>query len=95
MTITLWADDAAFVLLDCIGCTDTTEATTHKGELDLEEYATSVSGYISKCVYDVTTIRTVTIHANQKPWLNTEVRSLLRTGVAAFRTADAQSLRGA
>lgn len=72
---------------------DATKATTHEGELDLEEYATSVTGYNSKCVDDDATIRTVNqpwLHANQKPWLNTVARSLLRTGDTAFRTADAQ-----
>lgn len=63
--------------------------------MDLEEYATSVTGYISKCVDDVTTTRTVTICANQKPWLNAEIRSLLRTRDTAFRTGDMQSLREA
>lgn len=71
------------------------KAATHEREVDLEEYATSVTGYISKCVDDVATTRTVTVCVNQKPWLNAEVSSLLRTKDAAITTSDTQSLREA
>ncbi|KAI4888697.1 hypothetical protein NFI96_003873 [Prochilodus magdalenae] len=50
---------------------------------------------ISKCVEDVTTTKTVTCYPNQKPWLNGEVRSLLKARDAAFRSGDAQELRRA
>ncbi|KAI4879509.1 hypothetical protein NFI96_030060 [Prochilodus magdalenae] len=53
------------------------------------------SWYISKCVEDVTTTKTVTCYPNQKPWLNGEVRSLLKARDAAFRSGDSQELRRA
>ena len=63
--------------------------------MDLEEYTSSVLGYIRKCMEDVTTSKTITIRPNQKPWLNAEVRSLLRTRDAAFRDGDVEGLRAA
>ncbi|KAI4871900.1 hypothetical protein NFI96_019044 [Prochilodus magdalenae] len=48
------------------------EAAESEGELDLEDYKSAVLGYISKCVEDVTTTKTVTCYPNQKPWLNAE-----------------------
>lgn len=45
-----------------------------------------------QCVKDVTTTRTVVTHTNQKPWLNAEVRSLLKARDAAFRSGDAPAL---
>lgn len=59
--------------------------------MDLEEFASSVTGYISKCVDDMTTTRTTTTHPNQKPWLNGEVRSLLRAQDFAFRSEEASA----
>ncbi|KAI4903393.1 hypothetical protein NFI96_004729 [Prochilodus magdalenae] len=97
-TITVWPSDADAVLQDCFGCTDWhvfREAAESEGELDLEDYTSAVLGYISKCVEDVTTTKTVTCYPNQKPWLNGEVRSLLKARDAAFRSGDSQELRRA
>ncbi|KAI4879135.1 hypothetical protein NFI96_007722 [Prochilodus magdalenae] len=97
-TITVWPSDADAVLQDCFGCTDWhvfREAAESEGELDLEDYTSAVLGYISKCVEDVTTTKTVTCYPNQKPWLNGKVRSLLKARDAAFRSGDSQELRRA
>ncbi|KAI4897620.1 hypothetical protein NFI96_030292, partial [Prochilodus magdalenae] len=97
-TITVWPSDADAVLQGCFGCTDWhvfREAAESEGELDLEDYTSAVLGYISKCVEDVTTTKTVTCYPNQKPWLNGEVRSLLKARDAAFRSGDSQELRRA
>ncbi|KAI3355733.1 hypothetical protein L3Q82_004320 [Scortum barcoo] len=51
--------------------------------------------HISKCTEDVTSTRTVTEYLNQKPWLNAEVRSLLKARDAAFRSGDRLALRAA
>ncbi|KAI4890819.1 hypothetical protein NFI96_006997 [Prochilodus magdalenae] len=74
-TITVWPRDADAVLKDCFGCSDWQvfrEAAESEGELDLEDYTSAVLGYISKCVEDVTTLKTVTCYPNQKLWLNGE-----------------------
>jgi len=95
-TITLWPSNATSVLQHCFESTDWQvfkKAATNAGEVDLEEYASSVTCYINKCVDDVTTTRTITIHPNQKPWLNAEVRSLLRARDSAFRNGDTEALR--
>ncbi|KAI3352042.1 hypothetical protein L3Q82_020854 [Scortum barcoo] len=78
-TITVWPSDAVPALQDCFQRTDWQifrEAAACEGEVDLEDYTSAVLGYISKCTEDVT--RTVTEYPNQKPWLNAEVRSLLK-----------------
>ncbi|KAI4891554.1 hypothetical protein NFI96_034005 [Prochilodus magdalenae] len=97
-TITVWPSDADAVLQDCFGCTDWhvfREAAESEGELDLEDYTSAVLGYISKCVEDVTTTKTVTCYPNQKPWLNGEVRSLLKARDAAFRDTSPPRILGA
>ncbi|KAI3361850.1 hypothetical protein L3Q82_002181 [Scortum barcoo] len=99
-TITVWpSDDAVPALQDCFQRTDWQifrEAAVREGEVDLEEYTSAVLGYISKCTEDVTSTRTVTDYPNQKPWLNAEVRSLLKASRdAAFRSGDRLALRAA
>ncbi|KAI3371074.1 hypothetical protein L3Q82_023709 [Scortum barcoo] len=100
-TITVWPSDAVPALQDCFQRTDCTdwqifrEAAVREGEVDLEDYTSAVLGYISKCTEDVTSTRTVTEYLNQKPWLNAEVRSLLKARDAAFRSGDRLALRAA
>ncbi len=61
--------------------------------MDLEEYTSSVLGFISRCADDVAITRTVTCFPNQKPWLNAEVRALLKARDAAFRAGEASALK--
>ncbi|KAK1802655.1 hypothetical protein P4O66_004298 [Electrophorus voltai] len=48
------------------------EAATDGGTVNLEEYTASVTGYISKCIDDVTVSKTITTRPNQKPWMTPE-----------------------
>lgn len=43
-----------------------------------DEFAMSVSGYIQKCMEDITVIRNITTRANHKPWITAEVRAMLK-----------------
>ncbi|KAK1784820.1 hypothetical protein P4O66_003490 [Electrophorus voltai] len=63
------------------------EAATDDDTVNLEEYTASVTGYISKCIDDVTISHTIITRPNQKPWMTAEVCMLLRTQDSAFRAA--------
>ncbi|TWW73456.1 hypothetical protein D4764_15G0008500 [Takifugu flavidus] len=39
----------------------------------IQEYAESVSGYIQKCMEDVTIIKNIYTRANEKPWMTSEI----------------------
>lgn len=68
-------------LQDCSQCTDWQifrDAPVHEEEVDLKDYTSPVLNYINKYTEDVTKTRAVTDYPNQKPWLNMEVRSLLK-----------------
>ncbi len=69
--------------------------TPSKKWLHLEEYVSSVCGYISTCMDDVTITRRIIICPDQKPWLNREVQGLLKVQDSAFGTGDALTLRAA
>ncbi|XP_062851034.1 uncharacterized protein LOC134314382 [Trichomycterus rosablanca] len=97
-TICVWPEGAVSRLQDCFETTDWQifrEAATSESNVDLEEYTTSVMDYIRTCMENVTTSKTITIRQNQKPWINGEVRSLLRTRDAAFRDGDEAALKTA
>ncbi|KAK2912264.1 hypothetical protein Q8A73_006377 [Channa argus] len=60
-----------------------------------QEYTSTVTSYISKCVDDVTISKTITTRSNRKPWINANVCALLKQRDAAFRTGDKTALRTA
>ncbi|KAK3571338.1 hypothetical protein QTP86_007561 [Hemibagrus guttatus] len=63
--------------------------------INLEEYTTSVTSYIGKCIDDVTVSKTITTCSNQKPWMTAEVHALLKSRDSAFRAGDKAALRTA
>ncbi len=87
-----------YVMLYCFQCKDWNmfkEAATYNNHTDLHEYTETVTAYIKKCIDDVTVTKTITTHANQKPWMTTEVRGLLKTRDEAFRSGDKAALKTA
>lgn len=89
--IRVWPQAAISVLQDCFEDTQWDifrEAATREGNIDLHEYTESVSGYITKCIDDVTAVKVIRKRANQKPWLTGEVHSLLMARNAAFKSGD-------
>ena len=55
---------------------------------DLNEYATVVTDFIKKCVEDCIPTKTFRVFPNQKPWMNFEIRTLLKTRHRAFMSDD-------
>ncbi|KAK3569956.1 hypothetical protein QTP86_007786, partial [Hemibagrus guttatus] len=93
-----WPAGAISALQDCFECTDWNmfrEAATNGDSINLEEYTTSVTSYICKCIDDVTVSKTITTCSNQKLWMTAEVRALLKLRDSAFRAGDKEALRTA
>lgn len=63
--------------------------------IDLQEYTEAVMGFISKCIDDLTVVKTVRTRATNKPWMIGEVCLLLRSRDAAFKSGDAAAYREA
>ncbi|KAK3526812.1 hypothetical protein QTP70_033754 [Hemibagrus guttatus] len=57
-----------------------------------EEYTTSVTSYIGKCIDDMTVSKTITTRSNQKPWMTAEV---LKSRDFVFRAGDKTALKTA
>lgn len=68
-------------------------AAKHYFHIDVEEYPESVTGYIEKCIVDVTVIKSITIRANQKPWMTVKALKQLKIRDAALRSEDKVALR--
>ncbi|KAK3510918.1 hypothetical protein QTP70_025540 [Hemibagrus guttatus] len=93
-----WPAGAISALQDCFECTDWNmfrEVATNGDSINLEEYTTSVTSHIGKCIDDVTVSKTITTHSSQKPWMTAEVRALLKSRDSAFRAGDKAALRTA
>ncbi|XP_060763541.1 uncharacterized protein fbrsl1 isoform X7 [Neoarius graeffei] len=96
--VQVWPEGASSALQDCFNITDWDmfkQAVTYNHQINIQEYSDTVTAYISKCTDDVTDIKTITVRANQKPWLTGEVYRLLKSWNAAFRAGDEAGLRSA
>jgi hypothetical protein len=81
---TKWSDEANAKLQDCFAITDWNMFRDSSD--DIEEYTTSVTGFINKCIEDV--FPTVTTYPNQKPWITGNIRTELKCRAAAFKVQD-------
>ena len=52
----------------------------------IEEYTTSVIGFINKCINDI--VHTVTTYPKQKPWITGNICTELKARAAAFKERD-------
>ncbi|KAL0195028.1 hypothetical protein M9458_008600 [Cirrhinus mrigala] len=93
-TIKVWPAGVDFTLQDRFLHTDwsmfATQATCGS-HTNIDSYTSSVLDYINTTIDSVTTQKQITIYPNQKPWMNKEVRILLKACNTAFRSGNAQA----
>eukprot|EP00061_Rhincodon_typus_P017578 g46332.t1 len=80
--IQCWSEAAEACLQDCLGSVDLT-VFKYSAE-NLDEY--TITDFISKHVEDCVPKKSIRVFPNQKPWLNWEIHSLLKTNCAAFKS---------
>ena len=73
-------------LQDCFASTDWNMFRDSSN--GIEEYTTSVIGFINKCIDDVIPTVTVCTHPNQKPWIRGNIRNEIKFRAAAFKERD-------
>ena len=81
-----WLDDADATLQDCFARTDWNMFQDLSN--GIEEYTTSVTGFINKCIDDVVPTVTVRIYLNKKAWITGSIRTELQARDAAFKEWD-------
>ena len=82
-SIKTWSDEADAKLQDCFAITDW---NMFRDSSDgIEEYTTSVTGFINKCIEDVVPTGTVRTYPNPKPWITGNIRTELKGRAATFK----------
>jgi hypothetical protein len=54
----------------------------------IEEYTTSVTGFINKCINDFVPTVTIRTYPNQKPWITGNICTELKARASAFKEWD-------
>jgi hypothetical protein len=85
-SIRKWSDGADATLQDCFASSDWNMFRDSSN--GIEEYTTSVIGFINKCIDDIVPTVTVLTNPNQKPWITGNIRIKLKGRAAAFKERD-------
>ncbi len=86
-TIQCWSDQSDPTLQDCFDHVDW-DMFRAASDDDIEAYSDSVTCFIRKCIEDIVLTKTIRIYRNQKPWINSDVRSALSTRTSAFKSGN-------
>ncbi|KAK7888822.1 hypothetical protein WMY93_024382 [Mugilogobius chulae] len=97
--IKVWSDESLQTLQDCFERTEwgvfKTAAIREDLSLDLDEYAVVVSGVYKHLYREYIQTKICKIYPNDKPWMNWEVRSMMRARSAAFESGDSSGYKKA
>ena len=85
-SIKKWSDEADAKLQDCFASTDRNMFPDSSN--GIQEYTTSVIGFINKCIDDVIPTVMVRTYPNQKPWITGNIHTELKARAAAFKERD-------
>ncbi len=86
-TVQCWSDQSDAILQDCFDHVDW-DMFRAASDDDIEAYSDTVTCFIRKCIDDVVPTKTIRIYPNQKPWINSDVRSALSVRTSAFKSGN-------
>ncbi len=86
-TVQCWSDQSDAILQDCFDHVDW-DMFRAASDDDIEAYSDTVTCFIRKCIDDVVPTKTIRIYPNQKPWINSDVRSALSARTSAFKSGN-------
>ncbi len=81
------SDQSDAILQDCFDHVDW-DMFRAASDDDIEAYSDTVTCFIRKCIEDVVPTKTIRIYPNQKPWINSDVRSALSARTSAFKSGN-------
>jgi hypothetical protein len=90
-SIKKWSDEADAKLQDCFDITDWNMFGNSSN--DIEQFTTSVTGFINKCIEDAIHTGNVCTYPNQKPWIIGNIRTELKGRAAAFKVWDSEAYK--
>ncbi|XP_051717819.1 uncharacterized protein LOC127495187 isoform X2 [Ctenopharyngodon idella] len=83
--VKVWPEVAINQLQDCF---ENTDWNIFSHQSDLETFTSSVMSYIGYCVDNVTVNKKIRVYPNEKPWMDNEVKQLIRARDTAFKSGD-------
>ncbi len=86
-TVQCWSDQSDAILQDYFDHVDW-DMFQAVSDDDIEAYSDTVTCFIRKCIEDVVPTKTIRIYPNQKPWINSGVRSALSARTSAFKSGN-------
>ena len=92
-SVKTWSKEDIESLNGCFPCTDWN--AFHTGASSLDVAADAVSSYANFCVNNVINCKTVKSYPNNKPWVTTQLKDLLKGKQLAFRKGDKKGLQSA
>ena len=92
-SVKTWSKEDIESLNGCFPCTDWN--VFHTGTSSLDVAADAVSSYVNFCVNNVISCKTVKSYPNNKPWVTTQLKDLLKGKQLAFRKGDKKGLQSA
>ncbi len=93
-TVQCWSDQSDAILQDCFNHVDW-DMFRAASDDDIEAYSDTVTCFIRKCIDDVVPTKTIRIYPNQKPWINSDVRSALSARTSAFKSGNSDDRKQA
>ncbi len=93
-TVHCWSDQSDAILQDCFDHVDW-DMFRAASDDDIEAYSDTVTCFIRKCIDDVVPTKTIRIYPNQKPWINSDVRSALSARTSAFKSGNSDDRKQA
>ena len=85
-SIRKWSDNADATLQDCFASTDWNVFWDSSN--GIEEYTTSLIGFINKCIDDDVHTVTIRTYPNQKAWIRGNICTELKARATTFKEQD-------
>ncbi|KAK7913293.1 hypothetical protein WMY93_013504 [Mugilogobius chulae] len=89
-----WSPESEEALRDCFDTTVWTELCDPHGE-DINAMTECITDYINFCFENTVPSRTVRCFSNNKPWINPDIKALLKEKKRAFKSGNKEGLRTA
>ena len=86
LSILKWSNEADAKIQDCFNITAWN--MFQYSSYGTEEFTTSVTRFINKCIDDIVQTVTVGTYPNQKPWITGKIHTELKDRAAIFKELD-------
>ena len=91
-TVKAWTEESEEALRDCFDSTVQEELCVSHGE-DIDSLTGCIMAYINFCVDNTVPTRTVRCFSNSKPWINPDIKALLKEKKRVFRSGNKEELK--